>query len=340
VKQHSYHLLRQLSDGEFHSGEDLARLSGMTRANVWHSIRALESAGLPVYKVRGRGYRLAQAVSLLDSPAIVRELGAAAPCFNIAVLDEAVSTNTLLLERASAGAPHGSVIAAEWQTGGRGRQGRAWHAAPGGSLTFSLLWRFSQGVGSLAGLSLAAGVALIRALKRAGIDDAGVKWPNDIVWRKRKLAGLLIEVQGDALGPSTAVIGVGLNVRLSKALVGRIDQPVADVETASGEPVDRSALLARLLVELRKALDTFAQRGFAPFRLEWQRSHAYQGKPVRLILPGGQRERGCAAGVGEDGALLLQTAAGMRRYHSGEISLRPATTPAARNTVQRVTRES
>jgi BirA family biotin operon repressor/biotin-[acetyl-CoA-carboxylase] ligase len=145
-----------------------------------------------------------------------------------------------------------------------------------------------------------------------------------VVWRGGKLAGILIEMQGDMLGPSTAVIGIGVNLRLSDAVRGRIDQAAADLETACGEPLDRNQLLARLLTELRRVLEVFARDGLAPFRAEWQRYHAHQDQIVTLILPDARREQGCARGVAEDGALLIETQAGIRRYHSGEISLRPA----------------
>jgi BirA family biotin operon repressor/biotin-[acetyl-CoA-carboxylase] ligase len=322
MKPYTFGVLKQLAGGQFLSGQEMARSLGMSRGSVWHAVQALEAGGLEIYKVRGRGYRLAQPLSLLDPARIARHLGRDAPFFDLEVIERTDSTNTLLVQRAAGGAPHGTVIAAEWQEHGRGRMGRTWHAGPCGAVTFSLLWRFTQGAGALAGLSLAAGVALIRALKALGVADAGLKWPNDVIWHKRKLAGLLIEMHGDTLGPSAAVIGIGLNVRLSEALQARIDQPAADLESACGGPVDRSMLLARLLIELRRTLEAFGEHGFAPFRNEWQRSHAYQDKPVRIMLPGGRREQGRAAGVAEDGALLIETAAGTRRYHSGEISLR------------------
>ena len=189
-------------------------------------MRELDAAGLEIYRVRGRGYRLPQPLSLLDRAAVERYLGRHAARFTLEIVDSAGSTNTLLMERAQAGAPSATVIAAEWQTGGRGRRGRAWHAGIGEALTFSLLWRFTQGASFLAGLSLAVGVALARAIEKLGVADAGLKWPNDVLWRGQKLAGILIELQGDALGPSLAVMGIGVNVRLSDAVRSRIDQEV------------------------------------------------------------------------------------------------------------------
>ena len=141
-------------------------------------------------------------------------------------------------------------------------------------------------------------------------------------------SGILIEMQGDMLGPSAAVIGIGLNCRLPDALTSRIDQPVADLASACGAAPDRNRVLALLLIALERVLDAFARDGFAPLRGEWQRRHVYQGKAVQLALPDGGVVSGTAAGVAEDGALLLATKAGLRRFHSGDVSLRRAGTVA------------
>lgn len=318
----AHRVLRLLADGHFRSGEALARSLGVSRASVWHAVRELDAAELEIYKVRGRGYRLSQPLSLLDREQVVLHLGRFARHFALEVTGSVDSTNSRLIERAQAGAPSASVIAAEWQSSGRGRQGRVWHAGIGGALTFSLLWRFSQGAGFLAGLSLAVGVAIARAIEKLGASGAGLKWPNDVVWRGRKLAGILIEMQGDALGPSFAVIGVGLNVRLSDGVRKRIDQEASDLESACGRAIDRNEVLALLLVELHAVLEAFAQSGFAPMRREWERRHVFRERPITMILPDARTESGIARGVGEDGALLVETRAGVRRFHSGEISLR------------------
>ncbi len=321
MKPLAYQVLRLLADGEFHSGAALAQATAMSRASVWNAVQEIEAAGVDVFSVRGRGYRLAQPVAMLDTQQIAQWVGESAP-FNLEIVNEAESTNTLLLQRAQAGAPHASVIAAEWQSAGRGRMGRPWHTAVGGALTFSVLWRFSQGASTLAGLSLAVGLAVVRALETFGAAGVGLKWPNDVLWRGRKIAGVLIEMQGDALGPSAVVIGAGINVRLTPAVDARIDQPAADLETIAGHAVDRNQLLAALLLELNRVLLQFERQGFEPFRDDWQRRHVHQGRAVRLSLPGGLREAGVARGVGVDGSLLLETTRGVRPFHSGDVSLR------------------
>ena len=324
-------VLRRLADGEFHSGEALARSLDVSRASVWNAIRDLEAMRLEVYKVHGRGYRLQQAVSLLDPAVVEQHLGADAGRFVLDIRDTVDSTNTLLLERAAAGAPGGTVLAAEWQTGGRGRLGRAWHAGVGEALTFSLLWRTARSAGALSGLTLAVGVALARALESAGAGGVVLKWPNDVLWRIGKIAGVLTELQGDALGPTAVVIGVGINVRLSEATRARIGQVAADLDTACGAAPDRNRLLAGVLIELDRVLEAFGRAGFASLRDEWQRRHAQQGRRVTLTLPDGTRRSGRARGVAEDGALLLETRLGTQRFHSGEVTLRPVSTDKIKN---------
>lgn len=317
----TFSLLRLLSDGEFHSGETMARALAVSRASVCNALQGLDPLELKLFRIRGRGYRLAQPLILLDTAQVVRYLGAGASRFAIEVLASTESTNTLLLQRAAQGAVSGSVIAAEWQTQGRGRRGRVWHAMPGAALTFSLLWRFQHGASFLSGLSLAVGVAVIRALKVLGIADAGLKWPNDIWWQGSKLAGILIEMHGDMLGPSAAVIGIGLNCRMPDLLRGKIDQPATDLETASGSSLDRNCVLAVLLLELERVIEAFARDGFHPLRVEWQRHHVFQGRTVRVATPDGACTTGMVKGVAEDGALLLETDTGDKRFFGGEVSL-------------------
>jgi BirA family transcriptional regulator, biotin operon repressor / biotin---[acetyl-CoA-carboxylase] ligase len=331
MKPLAYQVLRLLADAEFRSGEALARATDMSRASVWNAVRELEAAGIAVFSVRGRGHRLARPLAMLDARRLASLLGERSP-FGIEIVDEADSTNTLLLARAQAGAPHASVIAAEWQRAGRGRMNRPWHAVAGGALTFSVLWRFTQGAATLAGLSLAAGLAVARALEACGVAGAGLKWPNDVLWRTRKLAGILIEMHGEALGPAAVVIGVGVNVRLTQDTHARIDQAAADVETILDTPpdeaFDRNALLAALLTELNRVLLAFEREGFEPLRDEWQRRHVHQGRAVRLTLPGGLHEAGVARGVAGNGSLLIETARGVRPFHSGDVSLRAARSAA------------
>lgn len=317
-----YRVLRMLSHLEYRSGEALARALGVTRATVWNAIRSAQRHGVAIDGIRGSGYRLADPIVWLDAAAINAALGPLAAGFRIRVADEVDSTSSRLLASEGADAP-GTVLVAERQRAGRGRAGRPWHSAPGGSLTFSVLWRFAGGAASLGGASLAVAVALIRALNGLGIPGVQVKWPNDIVHRGRKLAGILIELRGDALGPTDAVIGVGINVSLPQGTREAIDQPAVDLRALAGA-VDRNRLLAAVLREFHAVLARFEAEGFRALREEWDRHHAYRGREVELYLPSGERVGGHVQDVGPAGELILRTAAGARSFVSGELRLRPA----------------
>ncbi|MEO8675379.1 MAG: biotin--[acetyl-CoA-carboxylase] ligase [Casimicrobiaceae bacterium] len=328
-----FSLLRQLSDGAFHSGEDLAAQVGLTRARVSQVLKDAESAGLALERIKGRGYRLLETPDFLDAKAVRTALAEKAALrgggsrLTVEVVDQLDSTSSELLRRAQKRDVHGVVLAAEWQTAGRGRRGRTWTAIAGGSLTFSLGWGFEQGAGFLAGLSLAVGVAVARALEAEGFRGIALKWPNDIIHRHLKVGGILIEVNGDALGPSTTVIGVGLNVRLPAIARKDIAVPVTDLASIAGrgaKDIDRNRLLASLVAELAAVLEQYAKEGFAPFAAEWQHRHAYQGKPVTLLLPDGATVAGKVAGVDASGALVLADGPRRARFLSGEISLRRA----------------
>jgi BirA family biotin operon repressor/biotin-[acetyl-CoA-carboxylase] ligase len=318
----TFSLLRLLADGEFHSGETMARQLQVSRAGVNNALQGLEHYGLTLYRIRGRGYCLANPLQWLEAGLIGGHLGRQRKDFHVEILDSTPSSNTLLLQRAAEGAPSGSVVAVEWQSAGRGRMGRTWHSSLGSALTFSLLWRFDLGLAGLSGLSLAAGVALIRGLRSLGVGNARLKWPNDVLdARGAKLAGILIEAQGDMLGPSAVVIGVGLNLSLPRHALRQIGQPATSLTDMHGMTPDRNQLLAVLLGELGGILRDFAAQGFGAWRAEWEACHAYQGQRVCLVLPS-EQATGIARGVTDKGALKLETEQGMRIFQTGEISLR------------------
>lgn len=322
----TFPILRLLADGRFHSGEEIARHFNVTRATVWNAIQQAESLGVEIFSVRGRGYRLPEAITLLQRDSVLSAIGQQRSWFNLELHDHLDSTNSYLIKQAAAGAAHATCVAATLQTRGRGRRGRTWQAGLGASLTFSLLWRFQCGASALSGLSLAVGVALVRALHGMGVTEARLKWPNDLlVYRQahyQKLAGILIELQGDMEGPSAAVIGIGLNLRLPESVRRNIDQAATDLEAITREPSDPSLLLGLLLKNLADVLSEFERDGFARLRGEWQHHHAYQGKAVRLLSPDGRETQAVVTGIAEDGVLLVETATGTQRFSAGEISLR------------------
>ena len=322
LKPLSFAILRQLSDGAFHSGADIANHSGASRATVRQALKGLSEAGVDLLCIPGQGYRLREPIEWLDRQVLSFALGEHASWFNLEILDQVDSTNRVLLQKSALGAPHGSCVAAELQTAGRGRRGRAWFAGIGGGVVFSVLWRFEQGAGFLSGLGLAVGVAVIRALYAGGVAGVVLKWPNDVLYQYRKLAGILIETQGDILGPCAVVIGIGLNLKLSEAVLNRIDQPAVDVFSITRQTPQRNRIMALILTHLADVLSEFAQQGFSGLREEWKNYHVYQDKHVRLLMPDGMQREGKLLDVENDGALLLETPDGLGRFMAGEISLR------------------
>lgn len=313
--------LRQLADGRFHSGEDVARSLGRSRATLSEALKRAPDLGLEIFSVRGRGYRLAQPIEFLDAAALARCLAGTGVALEL--IDEVDSTSTRLLAMAAAGAPSGTCLAAEWQSAGRGRRGRSWVSALGGSLTFSLLWRFERGVEHLAGLSLAIGVAVARALAACGVERVQVKWPNDVVVDFHKLAGILVETSGETQGPSVAVVGVGVNYRLGERALDRIDQPVTDVARCSASVPSRTALLGAILAELAATLRRFEATGFPGVRDAWRALHAYQGRRVRVLPPHEPAFDAEVIDVAPDGALMVALPGGRPlALASAEISLR------------------
>ncbi|HXX85962.1 MAG TPA: biotin--[acetyl-CoA-carboxylase] ligase [Casimicrobiaceae bacterium] len=243
----------------------------------------------------------------------------------IEVADSVDSTNSELLRRAAGTDIHRHLLVAERQTAGRGRRGRGWSAVAGGSLTFSLGWRFEQGAERLGGLSLAAGVALARALDASGYHDIELKWPNDLVHRGRKLGGILTESSGSAPGPTRAVVGVGINVRIPAEIRREVAAPITDLASITEtEAIDRNDLLARLAIELAMSLQTYSTDGFAAFRSQWRRRDALRDQSVQVLLPDGSTVLGVAVGVDADGALLIERGGRRLRFVNGEVSVRRA----------------
>ena len=317
-------VLRFLSDGAFHSGTVLGERLGVSRAAVNKAIQSLVESGADIHRVSGRGYRLGEPFVPLAEASIralmeQRQVQAA-----IEILDQVDSTNQHLLRTAEPAS--GRVCLAEAQSAGRGRRGRGWVATPCHNILMSMNWRFETGPASLAGLSLAAGVAVVRALEEFGVQGAGLKWPNDILRDNAKLAGLLIDVRAESGVPSLVVLGLGLNVYLAPADAAHIDQPWTALRdlNISPVPVDRNRLAALLIVHLHEMFGVFERDGFAAFRAEWERRHLYAGKSVRL-QSGHEDVLGTVEGIDTQGGLRVRTVGGeVRTFHSGDVSLRAA----------------
>lgn len=319
-------LLRLLADGALHSGEELAAALSVSRAAVWKRLQQLEEWGIAFEALPGRGYRLESPLDLLDATRIRAALppGARDRLRHLDVHETLASTSDHLLAVDDLQPGRLDACLAEFQSAGRGRRGRHWVAPFASGLCLSLNWNYPDAPATLAALSLAVGVAALRALGRLGVGGLALKWPNDIVQDDRKLGGILIDLRGEAAGPAYVVIGIGINVRLPESARERLAiEGVRAVDLAAlGEPPSRNALAAALIAELSIALVEYGARGMAAFADEWQGADALAGRTV-AVLHGGRTLEGRARGVDEDGALLLEIDGVPRRIVSGEVSVRP-----------------
>ena len=241
---------------------------------------------------------------------------------NLLIEDSIDSTNTAI-QRLPASEQHATVIMAEQQLSGRGRRGRYWHSPHGENLYMSLGWRFEKKLTELGCLPLVVALSAASALQAAGLKGHKIKWPNDLLLDDRKLAGILVEVQGDPQGPCDTVLGIGINVHMSDSeeAVTKIDQPWIDLEShLTG--CSRNSLAALLLDALFTHLPMFATHGFEPFKAMWQQYDGLVGKFVDAVS-GEDVVYGLAAGINEQGALLLDTGGSVQHLHSAEVSIKP-----------------
>lgn len=319
-------LLSCLLDNEYHSGAELARKFGVSRTVIWKRIKQLRALGLRVRARRGKGYRLPDALTLLDAPLIRAELGAAAQGCRIETVFATASTSQRLTERFGQGAAagcHGDVLLAECQHGGRGRRGRRWLSPLGGGLYLSLGWRFDTPPASLHALSLAVGVAVVQALTRLGLAGVRLKWPNDLICKGKKLGGILLEARSETGASCDVVIGIGLNLRLPAALIATLDQPAIDLATCCERLPEKNRLAVRIIREQWDMLTRVAAGEMGIYLARWRALDCFSGRQAELLLPG-KTISGRIRGVDDNGLLLLETHGGARSFSSGELSLRLA----------------
>jgi BirA family biotin operon repressor/biotin-[acetyl-CoA-carboxylase] ligase len=318
-------VFQRLNDRDFVSGEALAADLAVTRAAVWKAVEQLREIGVTLEAQSHKGYRLARGLSALATERIEAGLPPELTDRIEALLVEwsLESTNSRLLESLPPAAEKAAVVLAECQTGGRGRRGRGWVAPPGGGVCFSLAWQFPEMPTDLSALSLVVGLCTVRALREFGANDARLKWPNDLVTPRGKLGGILIEMRAEAGGPVHVVIGIGLNVMLdddAREKVAATGNRADDMGFLGAVP-DRNSVVAALLRHLVPALLDFPREGFTPRLAEWNDSDVLFDREVH-IENAGEITRGIARGVDAHGALLVETPAGLRRFISGEVTVR------------------
>lgn len=314
-------LLTLLADGEIHSGECLADALGISRTAIWKQIRKLQEEGVHIDTIRGRGYQLAAPMDLLSAEGTLSGLKEdLRERVSLTVHDRIDSTNSEIARRWQAGESGLLVSIADCQEQGRGRRGRPWLSPVGQNLYMSVGITVARGFTQLEGLSLVAGIAVIESLALPREVGAGLKWPNDVLLDNRKLAGILIELQGELDGAVRVIVGIGLNVHMKDEKA--VDQPWTSLALAlPDQSWRRDSLAADILNELVSRLDAFEQQGFAPFCERWNAYDLFRDR--RLKATSGDLS-GTGRGVDESGNYLLDTDQGVERIGAGEISLRVA----------------
>jgi BirA family biotin operon repressor/biotin-[acetyl-CoA-carboxylase] ligase len=310
-------LISLLSDGEFHSGEQLGERLGMSRAAINKHIQTLRDWGVDVFTVPGKGYSLPEPIQLLNEEFIRSNIQTGA----VTVLPVIDSTNQYLLERLAT-LESGDACVAEYQQAGRGRRGRKWFSPFGANLYLSMYWRLEQGPAAAIGLSLVIGIVMAEVLQSLGAEKVRVKWPNDLYLMDRKLAGILVELTGKTGDAAQIVIGAGINLAMRRVESEVINQGWINLQEA-GIRIDRNMLAVRLIKELRAALLLFELEGLAPYLSRWERLDNFIDRPVKLII--GEKEIfGISRGIDTQGALLLEQDGVIKPWMGGEISLRSA----------------
>lgn len=327
--------VRASEDGQprFVSGATLAVEFDVTRSAIWKAIGSLRERGTEIEAITHRGYRLTQPASPLVFDGVLAKLS---PATRESLREgrcaaEIASTSTALLERGAPPPGRFDFLCAEYQHSGRGRLGRSWLAPPGGAICVSWSWCFAGMAERLGALSLATGVAVLRALGALGISGVRLKWPNDLVTDRGKLGGILIEMRSEAAGPLHVVVGLGLNVTLGAAMrefIAAGGSAAADLaELAGGTPPQREALVAAILEQNVALLREFAQTGFAGTIGEFQAADALRDRRVRIHGGAGPVSTGMARGVDATGALLVEHEGRTHRIIAGEVSVRPEGEP-------------
>lgn len=311
-------LLKLLEDGAFHSGEDLGLALGVSRSAVWKKLQQAQADfGIEIYKVRGRGYRLASPLSLLDDE--VLRHGHAGLGWTCRIHEAIDSTNAEAMRVANSGVALPALVLAEQQTAGRGRRGRQWVSPFAENLYYSLALRMDGGTRRLDGLSLLVGLAVVDTLRELGIHNAGLKWPNDILVGSKKLAGVLLEVTGDPANVCHVVVGIGININMRES--DSVDQAWTSLALELGHVQNRNMVACALSRTLSTYLAGHQKEGFPAYRRDWEDRHLWQG--LAVAVTGGEKvTHGVVLGVADDGALRLEVDGREEHFSGGEVSLR------------------
>lgn len=315
------YLINALAGGEFVSGQELGEQLDISRTAISKHIKALAEMGLDIYSVTGKGYKLSQPLSLLSQSKIINALPKSSLIPEVEVHSLIDSTNSYLLRRLPNQLSQGQVCLAEFQSAGRGRRGRQWISPFGSQIYLSMYWYLEQGLSAAMGLSLVTALAVSDAIYSLTNIQVQLKWPNDIYFDGVKLAGILIDLEGQALEPCHIIIGIGLNLDMPEQAAEQIDQKWTDLQSHTKSKIDRNTLSAQLIHHLLKRLRQHQNEGLAGMLDEWHAEDFYLNKRVKL-LTGERITKGICRGVNNQGALMLEVDGQVKPVYGGEVSLR------------------
>ncbi len=310
---------------DFVSGEAISAKLGISRNAVHKHVKSLRGRGYRILGVSRRGYKLEEEPCRLSMGYITDRTEKSAFGRSFRYYDEIESTNAEAKSLANSGAPEGTVVIAEAQSAGRGRLGRRWTSPAGKGLLFSVLLRPQLPMNDAHLLTLVAAAAAAEAIEVIAGTPVHIKWPNDLFLGDRKAGGILMEVSGEQDEVEWVIVGIGINVNTEYSeLPVALRRTATSLKMVKGEPVDRSELLATLLLSLeaavqrgrRQRLRSRAQPRSASATTSCTRASA--SRPVR------GRSSGSASGVDDRGALLVELPhRQVRRFHSGDVTLHP-----------------
>ncbi|PAJ71953.1 biotin--[acetyl-CoA-carboxylase] ligase [Pseudoalteromonas sp. NBT06-2] len=315
----------QATKGKFISGQVLGDKLNISRAAVAKHMQSLQQMGLDIFKVSGKGYRLSNELDLLNSKHISDHyLDLASKESKLEVHPVIDSTNSEFMRRIQNNEPlnSGTVIVAQMQTAGRGRRGRTWQSPFGANLYYSYYWLLDDGLQAAMGLSIVVGLAVYDTLKILYGIEVQLKWPNDILVNNKKLAGVLVELDGQPQGPCKLVIGIGLNIKMPENYSEQIDQPWTDLFLLNpNDGIDKNKLVAQLTHCLEIRLEEYRQTGLLIMHKEWNQLHAFQDQLVTLAI-GKRNWQGICKGIDAQGGIRIRQDGEVKSYFGGEISLR------------------
>jgi len=317
-------LLDYLSDGDFHSGEDIAAHFKVSRTAIWKQIKKLNAMlSSDIASVSGKGYQLSESMAVLNADTILfytlKRLHS--ELHQVEVLLECTSTNQYLLDKIENSSLENYLLLSELQTAGRGRRGRQWVSPFASNIYMSLSWVLAISISQMAGLSLVVAISLAVAMRNNGIENVKLKWPNDIYVDGRKLAGVLLELRGESNSPCRAVMGMGINVNMPQEAGECIDQLWIDMKSLLGASVNRNKVIGSVLNELIPNLKLFEDKGFSAFMERWKEFDLLENKVVD-ISGHASLTSGIARSVDSQGALIVEFENEPHHIYSGEVSIR------------------